>query len=281
MTAIASIQIGDRVRKEMGDLQALAASIKAQGLLQPIGINPEGVLVFGERRLRACRDVLGWSDIEARTVDVTSLIEGERDENEVRKDFTVSERVAIARAIEAAISERRGRPSENPPNSAELIAPVATPAPGRGQETREFAAKKAGFGGHDTYRKAEAVIRAAAPELVAALDRGDVTVNRAHSLLDKPEPIQRQVAKAPKAEQARMMRGMKYDAAAEPWHIRVQTLSMALQQLAKAPLTAAEFKAHALPYTLQKAREVLPVVRALLDEIGESEHDQARSHQAA
>lgn len=90
----------------MGDLQALADSIAKQGLLQPIGITENKVLVFGERRLLACRDVLGLREIEARTVNVTSIVEGERDENEVRKDFTSSERVAIGRAIESQIGNR-------------------------------------------------------------------------------------------------------------------------------------------------------------------------------
>lgn len=56
---ISAIQIGERFRRELGGLESLAESIKAQGLLQPIGITEEGVLVFGGRRLKACRDVLG------------------------------------------------------------------------------------------------------------------------------------------------------------------------------------------------------------------------------
>ena len=40
----------------MGDLKALAASIKAVGLLQPIGVTPDLRLVFGERRPRATID---------------------------------------------------------------------------------------------------------------------------------------------------------------------------------------------------------------------------------
>jgi ParB family chromosome partitioning protein len=47
----------------MGDLSALAASIAEVGLLQPIGVSADGELVFGERRLRACRDLLGWTEI--------------------------------------------------------------------------------------------------------------------------------------------------------------------------------------------------------------------------
>jgi hypothetical protein len=41
--------------------------------------------------------------------EVRSIIAAEYAENEVRKDFTPSERVAIARAIEKQISNRRGQ----------------------------------------------------------------------------------------------------------------------------------------------------------------------------
>ena len=47
---ISTIKIGTQFRKEMGDLEELAESIR-QGLLQPIGITPKRELVFGYRRL--------------------------------------------------------------------------------------------------------------------------------------------------------------------------------------------------------------------------------------
>ena len=90
--AISSISIGDRHRRQMGDLQALANSIDEFGLLQPIGVSAAGQLVFGERRLRACRDILGWTDIPVRTVQIRSIVQGEIHENEVRANYTPSER---------------------------------------------------------------------------------------------------------------------------------------------------------------------------------------------
>ena len=72
-----SIQIGERHRKDLGNLEALAASIAAEGLLQPIGITEENVLVFGERRLRAVQDVLRRETISARVVHVSSITAGE------------------------------------------------------------------------------------------------------------------------------------------------------------------------------------------------------------
>jgi ParB/RepB/Spo0J family partition protein len=97
---IADIQVGHRHRRDLGDLTSLADSIRQEGLLQPIGVTSKLELVFGERRIRAVRDILKKKTILARIVDVSSILAGEYAENEIRKDFTSSERVAIAKAIE-------------------------------------------------------------------------------------------------------------------------------------------------------------------------------------
>src|SRR5271166_1739206 len=110
---ITDIKVGSRHRKEMGDLTSLADSIRQDGLLQPIGVTENLELVFGERRLRATRDILKKKTVLARIVDVTSIIAGEYAENEIRKDFTPSERVAIAKAIERQIGNRRGQRVQN------------------------------------------------------------------------------------------------------------------------------------------------------------------------
>ena len=114
---IADIVIGERHRREMGDVTGLADSIKTQGLLQPIGVTPENALVFGYRRLCACRDTLGWNEIDVRVVNVTSIVAGEYAENEIRKDFTPSERVAIKRSIEKEIGNRQGQRTDKLPDN--------------------------------------------------------------------------------------------------------------------------------------------------------------------
>ncbi|MCH4542948.1 ParB/RepB/Spo0J family partition protein [Ochrobactrum sp. A-1] len=183
---ISDIKIGDRHRNDLGDLSALARSIGAQGLLQPIGVTSENVLVFGERRLTACRDILGWTEIEARIVDVTSIVEGEHDENELRKDFTPSERVAIARAVEEALGDRRGvnqYTKEGPQNIAEA----------QGKETRQIAAEKAGFGNPETYRQAKSVVETGVPELVDKMDAGEVSVSGAALIAKQDKEIQKKI----------------------------------------------------------------------------------------
>ena len=99
---ISSIQIGDRARKDMGDLGALAASIREHGLLHPPAVTSDGTWIAGHRRIQACIS-LGMTAIPVRVIDVGDLLSAERDENQVRKDFTPSEAVAVARAIEAQL----------------------------------------------------------------------------------------------------------------------------------------------------------------------------------
>jgi ParB family chromosome partitioning protein len=57
-----AIQIGKRHRREMGNIEALAGSIRDVGLLHPVVVTPTGELIAGECRLQTCR-LLGWIKI--------------------------------------------------------------------------------------------------------------------------------------------------------------------------------------------------------------------------
>lgn len=102
---IANIHIGERARKEMGDITALARSIREIGLIHPPAITPNGKLISGHRRLQACVQ-LGMDRIPVRVIEVDDLLSAERDENQVRKDFTPSEAVALGRLIEGPLKEK-------------------------------------------------------------------------------------------------------------------------------------------------------------------------------
>lgn len=179
MIRIADIEIGERHRKDMGDLQGLAASIQAEGLLQPIGITKDRRLVYGERRLRACRDILKWESIKVEIVNVSSIVAGEFAENEVRKAFTPSERVAIAAVRKQEIAERRGNPSIRQ-NFDELKG-----------WTDEFLAVQVGFKNRGTLRQATKVVETGTPELVDAMDQGKVAISTAAVLADAPKRTQK------------------------------------------------------------------------------------------
>ena len=152
---ISEIDLQERFRTDYGDIALLANSIETIGLLHPVVVNSDKQLICGGRRIKAFQH-LGRETIPARTVDIDSILVGEYAENEVRKDFTQSERVAIAKAIESELGERRGRPSkEKCQNFDEL----------KEKRTDDIAAQKAGFGNKETYRQAKKVVEEGTPRI--------------------------------------------------------------------------------------------------------------------
>lgn len=112
---INKIVVGDRIRKDFGDIQELADNIKKNGLLNPITINNRHMLLAGERRLRACK-LLGWSQVDVRMVeseDEAQDIEIELSENTVRRNFTGSELAeGIRRQMEIEGAKAKERMAE-------------------------------------------------------------------------------------------------------------------------------------------------------------------------
>jgi ParB family chromosome partitioning protein len=107
-----SIVIGARHRKDAGDLDALAASIDQLGLLQPVTVTPDRVLVCGWRRLEAVKR-LGWKSIKvwvrSGISDPVTALLAERDENTQRKDYTPVESEALYREIKELLREDAAR----------------------------------------------------------------------------------------------------------------------------------------------------------------------------
>lgn len=180
------INTNGRFRKDFGDIPALAKSIGELGLLQPIGIDAGYRLVFGERRLRAFKH-LGRQDIPARFVNLESLLSGEYAENEFRKDFTMSERVEIGKALEGELAKRVGVNQHKKEGMENFPHPQGA--------TRDLAAKAAGFGNGKTYEQAKAVVENAVPELIEAMDSGRVSVSAAATLSELPKSEQVAITK--------------------------------------------------------------------------------------
>lgn len=102
---IADIWIGDRRREDLGDIEALAESIRQYGLLAPPVLTDDGTLVAGQRRVEAMK-LLGWTEtpyINKGQLTAERLHEIELEENIRRKDFTEYEisknMVALAEAV--------------------------------------------------------------------------------------------------------------------------------------------------------------------------------------
>lgn len=215
------IRLGDRHRKDLGDLEVLAASIATVGLLHPPVVSKDGVLVCGERRFRAMRDILGWKTIPVIVLEVSSIVEGEYAENEIRKDFTPSERVAIGKAIEAEIGKRQGQRTD-------LELPENLPEVQPGAETREIAAEKAGFGNARTYQQAKKVVEKAVDEVVAQMDTGELSISAAAVIAEQPTERQIEITQLPKEEKKAEVRKLRRQDLPTPAQARRQALESGL-----------------------------------------------------
>ena len=96
LVPIDEITVKKRIRKDLGDIAALADSMKRFGQISPILITKKNVLVAGGRRLEAAR-YLGWRTINAIEIDISgelAKLEYEAEENLQRRDFSAEEVIA-------------------------------------------------------------------------------------------------------------------------------------------------------------------------------------------
>jgi N6-adenosine-specific RNA methylase IME4 len=168
----------------LGDITDLAESIKKFGLLHSIVVSENKILVAGARRLKACSS-LGWDIVPVRFVNLVQIEKGEIEENLKRKDFTLSEMVAVKRALEPEVliqaeeREKAGikQPSGNLPQG----------------KTRDIVGSYVGVSGK-TLEKGEAVVEAAekSPEkygpLLKRVDDGKISVSAAYEKVKRDEP---------------------------------------------------------------------------------------------
>ena len=90
---IDEIKVKKRIRKDMGDINALAESLKRFGQICPIVVTKNNQLIAGGRRLEAARS-LGWRTINAVVADIPdelTKLEFELEENIQRHDFSPEE----------------------------------------------------------------------------------------------------------------------------------------------------------------------------------------------
>ncbi len=164
---IADIKVGKRHRKVLAKIDELAASIEDVGLLHPIVVTPDNKLVAGRRRLKACRQ-LGWTEVGVRVVDIEAIVRGERDENVQREDYTPSESVAIAEAVEV-LERREAKKRQGSRADLEHTGKL----PGSGMEEKRAAtrtAKAVGMSRH-TLERAREVVKSGDKDLVAEMNR--------------------------------------------------------------------------------------------------------------
>ncbi len=113
--SVDSIRVGSRHRVDLGDIQALAASIEKNGLLQPITVTPEGVLVCGARRLAALRQlgvrtVNVW--VRAGVTDRLAQVLAQQDDDALHKALTPTESASLYRELKGLLAEDAARRQE-------------------------------------------------------------------------------------------------------------------------------------------------------------------------
>ncbi|MHB1801366.1 MAG: ParB N-terminal domain-containing protein [Actinomycetes bacterium] len=113
--ALDTVHVGRRHRAELGDIDALAASIDDNGLFQIITIDPDGNLVCGLRRLVAMRR-LGWktADVWVRPgiSDRLGQLLAEQDDNALHKPLTLTEQTTLYRELKTLMAEDAARRQE-------------------------------------------------------------------------------------------------------------------------------------------------------------------------
>jgi ParB-like chromosome segregation protein Spo0J len=189
------IKIEDRVRRRTDNVESLAESIKALGMIHAPAVTADGRLIAGERRIAAAR-LLGYNKIDVRVLtyeNAADLIRAEMEENTERENFTAgeaqlaAERWAVALAEEAARRRAHGqtapgrRKTDRADESANASAKLAEASRSE-REARTQAAKATGYGA-ETLRKVKAIrdvaegkraaprnAKVAAQEAIAELD---------------------------------------------------------------------------------------------------------------
>jgi ParB family chromosome partitioning protein len=172
-----AIRVGERHRRDVGDIDALAASIADVGLLHPIVIDAKKNLIAGYRRLQALRWAMVDVTVAENAKDAAAALRAERDENTCRLDFAPSEAVALGLALEAIekpaaetrVKAGKADPGRNLPQGqrAPRVRDVVAPAVGMSPRTYEKAKHVVATAAD---RTTPAPVRAAAREALAQMD---------------------------------------------------------------------------------------------------------------
>ena len=180
--AVDSLIVGTRHRTDLGDLETLAASIDRDGLLQPLTITIDGVLVCGARRLAAIK-MLGWRTVSVWVrgglSDRLGKLLAEQDDNMLHKPYNQLEAAGLYREIKAVMAEDAARRKSATQFSAEHQpgndggANFAPPSNGAlGKARQQAAAMIPGGASHTTLEKVgyieEIAVNPAQPETLRA-----------------------------------------------------------------------------------------------------------------
>ena len=186
MLHISEVRVAERIRKDNGGLEELANDIHEHGLINPITVMEQTyggyVLIAGLRRLKAM-ELLGAEEIRATVMtalEADEMLMLEIAENEQRKEFTVSEKLAFAEKLKAVEAEKaKQRQIRKSSNFVVANRPPQTKHAETGK-ARDIVAQKAGFTSTTQMRRAQAVSESR-PDLMEQVDKGEKSISGAYS----------------------------------------------------------------------------------------------------
>ena len=186
MLHISEVRVAERIRKDNGGLEELANDIREHGLINPITVMEQTyggyVLIAGLRRLKAM-ERMGAKEIRATVMtalEADEMLMLEIAENEQRKEFTVSEKLAFAEKLKAVEAEKaKQRQIRKSSNFVVANRPPQTKHAETGK-ARDIVAQKAGFTSTTQMRRAQAVSESR-PDLMEQVDKGEKSISGAYS----------------------------------------------------------------------------------------------------
>jgi hypothetical protein len=162
-------------------------------LIHPVTITKDSLLIAGVRRIEAFKKI-HMEDIPVHVLDIQIKENGEIDENLVRKEFTVEEKVAIKRYRESIEPSFQGQRND-------LLELRGKFPQSDINQRRERIAKFTGAS-YKTFSKLEEVVKAAQQnpqqfsQLPKKIDSGQMSVSKASMLIQRENKKQELLEKA-------------------------------------------------------------------------------------
>ena len=207
---ITKIIVGDRIRKDGGDVNAFAEDIRKNGLINPISVmrveGGELKLLAGFRRLKAA-ELLGWDEVEINILSpagAEAALLLEISENEQRKSFTFSEQMDFAKLLKE-IEQEKALERKSAGGKGGLKEDVPHGSPLEKGKSRSIIGTKIGMSGTQ-YERAKYIAKNASQEVIDQLDRKERSVRGTYDELRAKEknlapPPEATVKTAPTPEQ--------------------------------------------------------------------------------
>ncbi len=180
-------------------VEKLAKSILEVGLINPITISSDNILIAGQHRLEALKS-LSVEEVECRVVDfkfnddLSVIVEFA--ENEERTELTRADKLKIYDAVRKARDFRKGNGGHDTrkikvgEKSPTLIS-TKKQQQMQHDERRKSDAIEVGFSSRDEMQRTSTVLNNCIPEVMEAVENGKISLNKAWKI----------IARLPKEEQ--------------------------------------------------------------------------------